>query len=398
MQASIFVVDDEPAVRKAMSKRLSRLQHQARSFQSGEELLDALEHDQPDLILLDLKMTGMSGIDVLKHLRTKAPDALVIILTSYGTVEDAVDAMKLGAYDFLIKTVDLQVVEPVVNRAVDYLFLRRRVAYEAQHEAAQYAWSGVVMSSPSMKDTLARVREVAQDPAATVLLIGEPGTGKEFLAHVIHHNGVRATGPFVGMSCMSLPQERFERELFGYEQGASAGADQRSRGLIEQAESGTLFLEEIGDLDHAMQSTLLHVLQDRSFRRVGGSAQIAVDARFIVATNRDLKKEVSDGRFREDLFARLTASTVVLPPLRSRVEDIVPLAKRSMVKFGVKVGKDVGEIEPDAVAFLERYPFPGNVRELQNVIERAMMLCKGKALTASDLPLEMRNVTVPLAS
>jgi two-component system, NtrC family, response regulator AtoC len=388
MQASIFVVEDESAVRKAIVKRLSRLQHQVRAFQSCEELLDALEHDHPDLILLDLKMTGMSGIEVLKPLRIKAREAVVIILTAYGTVEDAVDAMKLGAYDFLIKTLDLQGVEPVVNRAVEYLSLRRRVAYEAEHEAALYAWPGLVASSASMTNLLARVREVAQDPTTTVLLMGEAGTGKEFLARVIHHNGVGAKGAFVGINCTSLSRERFERELFGYERGAFAGADQRKIGLLEQAESGTLFLEEIGDLDLAMQSALLLVLQDQSFRRVGGTELIALDSRFIVATNRDLKKEVTEGRFREDLLVHLTASSFVLPPLRSRIEDIVPLIKRLIVKYCMAFGKEVVEIDPAAIAILERYPFPGNVRELQNVIERAMLLCKGKTLTSSDLPLE----------
>src|SRR6266545_5118983 len=208
MQASIFVVDDEPAVRKAMVKRLTRLQHQVRAFQSGEELLAALNQDPPDLIFLDLKMTGMSGIDVLKPLRAKARDVLVIILTAYGTVEDAVDAMKFGAYDFLIKTVELEGVEPVVHRAVEYLSLRRRVAYEAEHEAAQYAWSGLVASSASMKDLLGRVQKAALNPTTTVLLSGEIGAGKEFLARAIHHNGMSATGPFVEINCTSMPRER----------------------------------------------------------------------------------------------------------------------------------------------------------------------------------------------
>jgi two-component system response regulator AtoC len=390
MQASIFVVDDEPAVRKAMVKRLSRLQHQVRSFQSGEELLGALEHDQPDLILLDLKMTGMSGIDVLKQLATKARDAVVIILTAYGTVEDAVDAMKLGAYDFLIKTVDLQGVEPVVDRAVEYLSLRRRIAYEAQHEAAQYELAGLVSSSPSLEVLLAQMREVLQSARTTVLLMGEAGTGKEFLARVIHYNGVHATGSFVGMHCAAIPRDQFEREIFGYERGAFAGADQQKRGLLDQAEAGTLFLDEISNLDLTMQAKLLQVLQERSFRRVGGTEDITRDFGFIAASNRDLKEEVFEGRFREDLFLCLNATTFVLPPLRSRMDDIVPLAKRYLAKYCLAFGKEIVEIDPAAIAALERYSFPGNVRELQNVIERAVMLCKGKTLMASDLPSEWR--------
>lgn len=394
MHASIFVADDESAVRKALVKRLSRLQHQVRAFQSGEELLGALEHDQPDMIILDLKMNGMSGIEVLKELRTKARDAAVIILTAYGTVEDAVDAMKLSAYEFLIKTVDLQGVEPVVNRAVEYLSLRRRVAYEAQHEAALYAWSGLVASSAPMTDLLTRMHEIAQDPTTATLLMGESGTGKEFFAHVIHHNSAQANGPFVGINYKSLSREQFERELFGHERGAFAGAKQGTRGVIEQAESGTLFLDEIGDLDLALQSQLLQVFRDRSFRRVGGNDHIPTNSRFIVTTNRDLKKEVSEGRFREDLFAHLTTSAILLPPLRNRLEDILPLSKHFMAKYGIKLGKEVNEIDPEASTILKQYAFPGNVRELQSVIERAMILCRGNTLMAGDLPVEMRNATV----
>jgi two-component system response regulator AtoC len=391
MHASIFVADDEFAVRKALVKRLSRLQHQVRAFPSGEELLGALDHDQPDMILLDLKMTGMSGIEVLKELRTKARDAVVIILTAYGTVEDAVDAMKFSAYEFLVKTVDLEGVEPVVDRAVEYLSLRRRVAYEVEHEAAQYRWPGLVAKSAVMTDLLERVREMAQDPTTAILLMGEAGTGKEFLAHVMHHNGVRATGPFVNINCAALPRQRFERELFGSEQGAFSDAEQRTCWWIEQAQSGTLFLDEIGELDLVMQSQLFQILRDRSFRRVGGTGHIPADCRFIATTTHELRKEVSEGRFREDLFAHFTTSTFALPPLRNRIEDILHLSKHFMAKYGIKFGKVVSDIDPEAIAILEQYNFPGNVRELQSVIERAMILSKGNTLMASDLPVEMRN-------
>jgi two-component system response regulator AtoC len=396
MQASIFVTDDEPALRNAIVKRLSRRQHRVRAFQSGDELLAAVEQDLPDLILLDLKMPGMTGIEVLEALRTKARDALVIILTAYGTVEDAVEAMKLGAYDFLIKTVDLEGVEPVVNRALEYLLLHRRVAYAAEHDADQYGFAGLVASSASMKHLLAQVRDAAQNPKTTVLLTGETGAGKEFLARVIHHNGARATGPFIKINCTATVPELLERDVFGYERGVFAGAEQRKLGLLEQAETGTLFVDEVGDLDVAMQGKLLKVLEDRSFRRVGGTEDIRGDFRVIVASSRDLKQEVATGRFREDLYFRLNVMAFLLPPLRSRVEDIAPLSKRFMVKNGMEIGKDVVEIDPAAIAILERHPFSGNVRELQNVIERAMISCKGKILTAGDLPRELREVTAPV--
>jgi len=386
MQASIFVADDESAIRNAIVKRLSKRQHRVRGFQSGQELLTALEQEQPDLILLDLRMPGMSGIDVLKHLRTKARDAVVIILTAYGTVEDAVEAMKLDAYDFLIKTVDLQSVDPVVDRAIEYLALRRQVAYQAEHDAALFAWTGLVANSAVMTALLIRLRQVAQDPTLPVLLTGEMGTGKEYLAQVIHHNSVDIKGPLVGINCTSFSPEQFEREISGHERGAFDGANERKRGFLERAETGTVFLDEIGNLDFASQKLLLQVLQHRSFRRVGGTEDMPMNVRIIVATNRNLKEEVAQGNFREDLFLHLTPSTFVVPSLRDRLEDILPLTKQFMVKFGVKFGKEGVDIDPEAIASLKKYSFPGNVRELQNVVERAMMLCKGKILRASDLP------------
>ena len=392
MQASIFVADDEPSLRNAIVKRLSRHQHRVRAFESGAELLAAVERDLPDLILLDLKMPGMTGIEVLEALRTKARDTLVIILTAYGTVEDAVEAMKLGAYDFLIKTVDLESVEPVIHRALEYLLLRRQVAYTAKHEADQYGLAGLPASSVSMKNLLTQARDAAQNPKTTVLLTGETGTGKEFLARIIHHNGARAKGPFVKINCAMLPN-LLEGDLFGYEFGISPGTEQRTLGLLEQAETGTLFLDDVGDLDLAMQAKVLRILQDRSFRRIGGTEDMTGDFRVIAASSRELKPEVAAGRLREDLYFRLNVLAFRLPPLRTRVEDIAPLSKRFMVKYGMEFGKEVREIDPAAIAILRRYAFPGNIRELQNIIERAMISSKGKILTAGDLPLELQEGT-----
>jgi len=392
MRATIFVTDDEQAIRSAIVRRLGRKQHHIRAFDSGEALLEALERETPDLILLDLKMPGMSGLETLKAVRQKVSQSLVIILTAYGTVQDAVEAMRLGAYDFLIKTIDLESMDPVVDRALELLTLRQRVQFEMEHDGDQYALSNLVVLSPAMQQLIAQVRDVTQNPRATVLLLGETGTGKEFIAKVLHFNGPRASGPFIGVNCTAIPRELFESELFGYERGAFTGATQRKLGLLEQAEGGTLFLDEIGDLDLAMQAKLLRVLQERSFRRLGGTDDITVDFRLIAATNRDLKKEIGRGAFREDLFYRLHVVTLELPPLRARVEDIIPLCLRTLVRFGRECGKDLLDIEPEAKTILERYPYPGNIRELQNIIERAVIFCHGKTLTVSCLPRELREV------
>lgn len=391
MRAAVFVTDDEQAIRAAIVKRLTRQGHRAVGYESGEALLEALRHELPDLVLLDLKMPGLNGLDTLKQLRQLAPSAMVIMLTAYGTVQDAVEAMKLGAYDFLIKSVDLEGIDPVVARVLDVVSLRRRLESELEHRDSQYQLSRLVAQSHVMKQLLEQVREVAENPKSSVMLLGETGTGKEFLARVIHHNGARASGPFIGVNCTAIPRELFESELFGFERGAFTGANQRKLGLLEKAEGGTLFLDEIGDLDLSMQAKLLRVIQERSFRRLGGTDDIGVDFRLITATNRDLKKEVGRGAFREDLYFRLNVVAFELPPLRNRVEDIVPLCQRALVRFAQEFGKQVPELDPEARTLLERYHYPGNIRELQNILERAMIFCQGRTLASSCLPAELRE-------
>ena len=391
MRATIFVTDDDDVVRSSITRRLAHSAHEIRGFVSGEALLDALEYEIPDIILLDLKMTGMTGLETLKHLRPKAPHALVILLTAYGTIEDAVEAMKLGAYDFLIKSVDLSGLNPVVERAIAYLDLKRRVAFESEGTANRYALSHLIANSASMQGLVSQVQELMNNITTTVLLQGETGTGKEFIARILHHNGSRKDAPFVGVNCTAIPQELFESELFGYERGSFTGANQRKHGLCEQAEGGTLFLDEVGDLNLSMQAKLLRVLQERSFRRLGGQEDIEVDFRLIAATNRDLRKEVSQGHFREDLYFRLNVVALELPPLRNRVEDIFPLSLRFICEISRDIGKDITDIDDEAHSLLEHYYYPGNIRELGNIIERAAIFCHGKILTAKDLPRELHD-------
>ena len=397
MRAVIFVTDDELAIRSAIMKRLGRQGHRVAGYESGEALIEALHHDLPDLILLDLKMPGLNGLDTLKQVRQLAPSAMVIMLTAYGTVQDAVEAMKLGAYDFLIKSVDLEGVDPVVARVLDVVALRRRLNAEMEHRDSQYQLSHLDAHSHVMKQLLEQVREVAENPKSSVMLLGETGTGKEFFARVIHHNGPRAAGPFVGVNCTAIPRELFESELFGYERGAFTGANQRKIGLLEKAEGGTLFLDEIGDLDLSMQAKLLRVIQERTFRRLGGTDDLGVDFRLITATNRDLKKEVGRGAFREDLYFRLNVVAFELPPLRKRVEDIVPLCRRAIVRFAQEFGKPVPDLDPASQALLERYAYPGNIRELFNILERALIFCQGRTLTPDCLPHELRESAAKVA-
>jgi two-component system response regulator AtoC len=287
--------------------------------------------------------------------------------------------------------VDLDGMEQVLDRALELFALRRRLSYQSEQDKDQYAMEHLIADSQAMKGLLEQIREVAHNPKSTVLMLGETGTGKEFIARVLHHNGARASGPFIGVNCTAIPQDLFESELFGYERGAFTGAHQRKLGLLDRAEGGTLFLDEIGDLDLTMQAKLLRVLQERNFRRLGGTADIAADFRLIAATNRDLKKAIAAGAFREDLFFRLNVVALELPPLRQRTEDIFPLSMRAFLHYGKEFGKDVNEIDPEARALLEHYHYPGNIRELQNIVERATIFCTGRTLTASSLPRELHD-------
>jgi len=398
MRAIVFVADDEQVIRTAIVKRLIRQGHFAVGYESGEALLQGLEQKLPELVFLDLKMPGISGLDTLKQVRQLAPSAIVIMLTAYGTVPNAVEAMKLGAYDFLIKTVDLEGVDAVTTRAIEMLTLRRRLESEVGDQANQFHLNNLEAYSPVMKQLLEQVRGVAENPKSSVMLLGETGTGKEFLARVIHHNGPRASGPFVGVNCTAIPKDLFESELFGYERGAFTGANQRKLGLLEKAEGGTLFLDEIGDLDLSMQAKLLRVIQERSFRRLGSNDDLGVDFRLVTATNREIKKDVERGLFREDLYFRLNVVMFEIPPLRNRVEDILPLCQRTIMRFAKEFGKPVPEMDSEARSILEEYQYPGNIRELENILERAMIFCSSQTLTANYLPRELRDPVKKVAT
>ena len=385
MTATIFVTDDEPAIRSALVKRLSRRHHRVMAFESGEDLLQALDHEVPDVMLLDVKMPGLSGLEALKACRVKAPFALVIMLTAYGTVQDAVEAMKLGAYDFVIKTVDLDGMEQVLDRALELFALRRRLSYQSEQDRNQYAMDHLIADSPAMKSLLEQIREVAHNPKSTVLMLGETGTGKEFVARVLHHNGTRASGPFVGVNCTAIPRDLFESELFGYERGAFTGADRARPGKIELASTGTLFLDEIENMPLSMQAKLLLVLNDQRVQRLGSSRWTKVDMRIIAASNVPLRSLVAQDKMRRDFFYRINVIPIRLIPLRQRLNDIPLLVQDFLRHHRVALEKQVNKISPRAMAQLMGHDWPGNVRELQNVLEKAIVLTRSRVIEELEL-------------
>lgn len=391
MTWQVLLVEDEASVRESFALRLTDLGYAVQTAGSGEEAFSLLRSFEPDILVLDLVMPNLSGLDVLARVKQTAPNLLAIMLTARGTVKDAVEAMRLGAFDFVAKSIDMEDLLHTLHRATEFLTLRRQVHLQTGQDAARYGLDRVIAQSPVTKSFLQQVREVAYNDRITVLLQGETGTGKQYMARVIHFNSARADKPCVEVDCPSLPRELFESELFGHEKGSFTGAVGRKCGLIEMADGGTVLFDEIGDLPLPLQAKLLRVLEERTLRRVGGSTTIPVDVRFMAATNRDLREAVARGEFREDLYFRLNVVTLTAPPLRERREDIVPLAEQFMARFAVALRKPVRTIGESARAILRRYAFPGNVRELSNLIERAVLFSSGPSLEAAHFPADVQT-------
>jgi two-component system response regulator AtoC len=391
MTWQLLLVEDEESVREAFALRLGDQGYLVQTAASGEEALALLRSFEPDILVLDLVMPNLSGLDVLARVKQTVPHLLTILLTAKGTVKDAVEATKLGAFDFVAKSIDMEDLQHALNRATELLTLQRQVRLQSGQESARYAIDRVIAKSPVTQSFLSRVRELANNNRVTVLLQGETGTGKQYMGRVIHFNSARAHKPCIEVDCPSIPHELFESELFGHEKGAFTGATGRRCGLIEMAEGGTLLFDEIGDLPLSLQAKLLRVLEERTLRRVGGSTAIPVEARFMAATNRNLKEAVSKGEFREDLYFRLNVVTLTVPPLRERREDMIPLAEQFLARSAVALGKPVRTLGESATALLCRYPFPGNVRELSNLIERAVLFCPGESLEASHFPADIQD-------
>lgn len=387
---TILIVDDEAFIRENVQRILSEDGYRVLEAANGQQAIELIASEEIDLTLLDLNLGPEDGLTLLNSLKELNPDLLVIIITGYGSVETAVDALKLGAFDYMKKPFKADALRVIVKLALQTQELRREVR-TLRRSSDLGEQTRLLGTSPLFVKALEQIREVARIPSATVLVTGESGTGKELVARAIHTLSERREHPFVAVNCASIPAELMESELFGHERGAFTGATVRKAGLFEEANGGTIFLDEIGDMYAALQAKLLRVLEERTVRRVGGSRDLPVDVRVIAATNRDLEERIKIGSFRADLYYRLNVVPIQLPPLRERKEDIGLLAKFFLDGFSRTFGKSFQGIAPEALRLLESYAWPGNVRELRNIIERITIMTQGPLLHADHLPADLRQ-------
>lgn len=403
MKFTILVVDDEKNIREGLAEYLRMEGYELKTAADGREGFAAVETGEVDLVITDLRMPAMSGGELLRQVGARYPSVPVIVLTGHGTVEDAVDAMRNGAYDFITKPVNLDHLSLLVKRALERRELARRNEELAEEVERQRRASSIVGRSPAISRIFELVRKVAPTKAS-VLITGESGVGKELVADALHNLSPRADKPFVKVHCAALAESLLESELFGHEKGSFTGAQARKKGRFELAHEGTLFLDEIGEINQNVQIKILRVLQEKRFERVGGEESLEVDVRVIAATNRDLKEEIQKGSFREDLYYRLNVVNIHVPPLRERKDDIPLLAAAFLREFAEDNGKGLDGFDPKARAALYAYPWPGNVRELRNCIESAVVMASGPLVGLDDLPPGIRKsaeesvVRIPIGS
>jgi two-component system response regulator AtoC len=385
-QQKILVVDDEKMIRWSLGEALRGWGFEPIEAETVSAALTAFEAEAPAAVLLDINLPDGSGLDVLRKVRQQQQDAVVIMITANVLVDETIAALRGGAYDFIGKPINLEELHVAIRNGIEANRLRKEVNLFRRERAQQFSFDQIVGDSPAMCEMLTLAHKVAESEVSSVLLQGESGTGKDLVAKAIHYHSTRAESPFVAINCAAIPGTLIESELFGYEKGAFTDAKARKEGMFEQAEGGTLFLDEIGELELSLQAKLLRVLEEGSFRRVGGLKDLPLDVRVIAASNRDLKTEGEAGRFRADLFYRLSVIQIDIPPLRERGDDIRVLAEHYMSSFKSRLRKDIASITPEALAAFRSYDWPGNVRELRNVIERAMILEDGDEITAKYLP------------
>ncbi len=385
----ILIVDDDKSIRYSL-KRIFEEYYLVMTAQNGEEAISLFQQNSPDLIIMDIRMPGQNGIDLLKEMKANDPKSLVIVMTAYGTTETAIEAMKWGAFDYILKPFSIPKMKELVEKA---LLLRKMMKEEIPYvfeEEQEIGKERIVGSSPKMQEIYKLIGQIAPTDV-TVLLRGESGTGKELFARAIYHHSLRSNQPFLPVNCAAIPDTLLESELFGHEKGAFTGAIFRRIGKLEQCNGGTLFLDEIGDMSLSTQAKILRVLQEKRFERLGGRETIQTDVRFIVATNKNLEEAIAKGTFREDLYYRLNVVSIHIPPLRERKEDIPVLIDYFINKFNLELKKKVLGMTPEAMRKMVSYSWPGNVRQLENVIKRAMVLCHGEWILEDQILLEFRE-------
>ena len=382
----ILVADDHDSLRRGLARALTEAGHETVEAANGNAAIACLHEGHFDVVLSDLKMGGSDGIEVLRTAKALHPSTAVIVMTAFGSVNTAVEAMKSGAFDFVQKPFEIEEMEVKIEKALEIRRMANELDYLRHTQNDIYEFDRIIGSSEALGKVLAVVRKVAKSNT-TVLVRGETGTGKELIAGAIHHNSLRAARNFVRVNCAALQENLLESELFGHEKGAFTGADKQRIGRFEQADGGTLFLDEVGDMSANTQAKILRVLQEHEFERLGGTRTLKVDVRLIAATNRNLAAMVAGGQFREDLYYRLNVVSVDMPPLRERKDDIPALADAFVRRFAGELKRRMNGIRPDALKMLLRYNWPGNIRELENAIERAVLLCEGQEIGVADLHL-----------
>ena len=387
---NLLIVDDEQGQREILSGYLKKKGYTVYTASSGTEGIQSVKNYPIDIIISDFKMPDKTGIEVLEAVKSINPEISFVMVTAFGTIENAVKAMRLGAYDYLAKPIDLDELDILLERIIEHKNLKSENQYLKQQLEERFKISSIISQSPRMEEAVNLAARVAESKA-TVLITGENGTGKEVLAKAIHFISPRKNNPFIAVNIPALSENLMESEIFGHERGAFTGADKMKKGRFELANKGTIFLDEIGDVPLPMQVKLLRVLQEQQIERVGGTETIPIDVRIIAATNQDLEKKIKEGTFREDLFYRLNIVAIKIPPLRERKEDILPLIEFFLLKYANENKKETFTISKEAVDQLMKYSYPGNVRELENSIERAVVLARGNTLTQNDLPMSIKG-------
>jgi DNA-binding NtrC family response regulator len=386
----ILIVDDEDGMRRLLGRVLTREGYETSTVGSGAEALRLVANERFDLVVTDIKMPEMDGLQLLEELKEYEPSLPIIVMTAYGTIENAVQALRFGAYDYIAKPFETDEIKLTVAKALERERLLAENRYLHAELEGRYDFSGIIGGSPAMEQVYEMASSVAASNA-NVLITGESGTGKELMARSIHYSSPRKEKPFVVLNCSALSESVLESELFGHEKGAFTGALDMRKGRFERADQGTLFIDEVAEMSMTAQVKLLRVIQEHEFERVGGNKTISVNVRIVAATNKKLEEQVKDGHFREDLYYRLNVVNLNIPPLRSRREDVEPLSRHFLEKYTAETGKKITDLSPRALSCLLAHDWPGNVRELQNAIERAVVLSKGSVLTPRDFPQNMQG-------